>query len=304
MPASALPAPHQGTLAPLELATILRRAIQEDLGPGDVTTEATVPADATGRGLFLAKESGILAGATAAELVFAMVDPDTATTWKVADGNRVEAGAVVGEIRGRIRSLLAAERLALNVLQRMSGIATATRQMVQEVQPYGARVRDTRKTAPGLRSLDKWAVRIGGGVNHRMGLYDRMLIKDNHVAASGGIAAALRAAVESTAQMKKPCAIDIEARTLEEVSEALEAGGFDILLLDNMSRILPDSSLDTSTLHAAVRLVNGRYLTEASGNVTLRTAARIAASGVDYIACGCLTHSVKALDVSMRLVPD
>ena len=290
--------------APLELTTILRGALEEDLGTGDLTTEALVPVHAHGRGVFAAKEVGVLAGTAASEHVFALLEQTTSATWSVSDGENLNAGTIIGEVCGPIHALLAGERLALNVLQRMSGIASATRQMVLETKPYRARIRDTRKTAPGLRGLDKWAVRIGGGVNHRMGLYDRILIKNNHVAAVGGIDAALDAAVRATTQMETPCTIDIEAQSIGEVEEALEAGGFDVLLLDNMARISKDGSVDTTMLQDAVRLVDGRYLTEASGNVTLQSVRQIAASGVDYIACGCLTHSVKALDISMRLLPN
>ena len=295
----------QGCASHMNVTAILQRAIQEDLGAGDVTTAATIPnVAATGRGVFVAKESGVLAGIEPATQVFKIVGAEAVATWTHTDGEWIETGAVLGEVTGRIHTLLAAERVALNVLQRMSGIATETHRMVEEVKPLRAAIRDTRKTAPGLRQLDKWAVSIGGGVNHRMGLYDRMLIKDNHVTAAGGIKAALKAAGRYAINMNTPCAIDIEARTLEEVAEVLEVGGFEVLLLDNMARTMPDGSLDSTMLNTAVSMVNGKYLTEASGNVTLRTVRQIAASGVNFIACGCLTHSVKALDISLSLVAD
>lgn len=285
------------------LDDVLRRALAEDVGAGDVTTRATVPAGAPAEAQIQAKEDGVAAGLTAAARVFALVDDDVTVAWRVTDGASVAAGDAVGRLEGPARSLLTAERLALNLLQRMSGIATATARMVDAARPHGAKILDTRKTAPGLRLLDKWAVRLGGGTNHRLGLFDQILIKDNHIAAAGGVAEALAAARRYRAAHAPDLTVELETRTLEEVRVALRVmeahGGVDILLLDNMARLRPDGSVDATTLREAVDLVGGRARTEASGNVTLATVPAIAATGVDAISSGSLTHSVRALDLSM-----
>ena len=295
MTAAALP-PY---LSEADLDALIARALDEDVGAGDVTTQATVPPETAAEARFLAKEDGVLAGLMVAERVFARIDGAVAVAWTRADGEAVQAGTGFGTVHGRARSLLTAERLALNVIQRMSGIATATRRMAEAARP--ARILDTRKTAPGLRTLDKWAVRLGGGHNHRMGLYDQILIKDNHIAAVGGVAEALAAAQRYRATNNPDLTVEVEARTLEEVRAVLAAGGADIVLLDNMVRRREDGTLDVSMLDAAVRLVDGRMQTEASGNVTLETVAAIAATGVDAISSGTLTHSVRALDVSLKI---
>lgn len=279
------------------LLAVIEVALDEDVGTGDVTTEATVGADVRGEAHFLAKADGILAGQAVAEYVFDAVDGAVRCDWSRIDGETIYHGTVFGTARGRARSLLTAERLVLNVMQRMSGIATATRGFVDAVNGYPARILDTRKTAPGLRLLDKWAVQLGGGENHRLGLYDMILIKDNHVAAAGGITAALEAAdrYRSGSELK----IEIETRTLDEVREVLEAGLADRILLDNM--VVPGARPDVSLLQSAVELIDGRIPAEASGNVTLKTVAAIARTGVDYISCGALTHSVEALDISLEM---
>jgi nicotinate-nucleotide pyrophosphorylase (carboxylating) len=279
-------------------------ALAEDVGSGDVTTEATVPAHVVASGRFLAKADGILAGALAAERVFAAVDTRIRIDWLAADGDPLRAGGVFGTVRGPARGLLLGERLALNLLQRMSGIATLTRRMTEAVGPHRARILDTRKTAPGLRLLDKWAVRLGGGTNHRIGLYDRILIKDNHIAAAGGIYAALSAAAAFRKTTRRDVAIEIEARMLDEVRQVLDAGIGEIILLDNMVLRTETGDVDTTMLRDAVRLVAGRLVTEASGNATLDTIPAIAATGVDYISSGALTHSVQALDLSLKLEID
>ena len=288
-------------IRPLDVARVLESALREDMGFGDVTTEATIPPSTTGIGRFVAKEDGILAGLFVAKQLFGMVDSTAKVEWYERDGGTVAQGEIFGSVQARARSLLLAERLALNILQRMSGIATATREMVQAIEPFPARIRDTRKTVPGLRLLDKWAVRLGGGENHRLGLYDRILIKDNHIAAAGGIRPALEAAQTYARQSNRAIPVDVEARTLAEVSEALTVGGFEVLLLDNMARLRPDGSVDADMLQAAVVLVDGRFGTEASGNVTLQTVRAIAATGVDHISSGSLTHSVRALDISLKI---
>lgn len=288
-------------LDPVRLDALLCQWLEEDLGTGDVTTEATVPPEQQAQGLFLAKTEGVLAGLQVAQRVFHLVDPELQVIWHQEEGSWVSADTIFGHVIGRARSLLIAERLVLNLLQRMSGIATATRRLVERVRPYGTQVLDTRKTAPGLRLLDKWAVRIGGGTNHRLGLYDMMLIKDNHIAAAGSIRAAIEAVQRYREQHQPALLIEIEARSLEDVEAILTVGGVEWVLLDNLARQLPDGSLDVTLLREAVHRIGGRFRTEASGNITLATAEAIAATGVDAISCGALTHSVQALDLSLKL---
>ena len=282
-----------------DLPDLIARALAEDVGPGDVTTEATIPEGTAATARFLLKQDGVVAGLAVAERVFAAVDPELAVSWSAADGDALPAGTIFGEVTGRARSILVAERLALNLMQRMGGIATAAARMAEAARP--ATVLDTRKTAPGLRALDKWAVRLGGGRNHRAGLYDMVLVKDNHIAAAGGVRAALRAVAAHGADVP----VEVEARTLEEIDAVLAAADdgvrVDRVLLDNFARRRPDGSLDVAPLREAVARVGGRLQTEASGNVTLDSVAAIAATGVDFISSGALTHSVEALDVSLKV---
>lgn len=282
-----------------EIDALVGRALAEDVGAGDVTTLATVPPERRAEATFLAKESGVLAGLAVAERVFAALDPAVEVAWTAHDGAPVEAGAAFGTVRGPARAILTAERTALNLLQRMSGIATATARMVEAARP--ATVLDTRKTAPGLRALDKWAVRLGGGQNHRAGLFDAILVKDNHVAAAGGLRPAIEAARRYRENHAPGMLLEVEARTLDEVREVLEAGGADRVLLDNMVRHHDDGSIDVAMLAEAVRLVGGRLETEASGTITLETAAAVAATGVTFLSSGALTHSVRALDLSLAV---
>lgn len=282
------------------LLDLVERSLAEDVGNGDVTTLATVPDATQATGRFLARSEGVLAGARVVDLVFRVVDPKIRVHWLGEDGGRVMAGSTLARINGPARGVLTGERLALNLLQRMSGIATQTRRMVELAKPFGAHILDTRKTVPGLRVLDKWAVKLGGGRNHRIGLYDMVLIKDNHIAVAGGLVKAVTAARTYVAEKAVPLKIEVEVRTLEEVRRALDCEGIDVLLLDNMTR-MNDDKLDTSLLEEAVAIVGGRVLTEASGNVTLATVAQIARSGVDFISSGALTHSVSALDISLML---
>ena len=285
-----------------DLATIdalIARALAEDVGTGDVTTLATVPADRQAEAYFLAKEDGVLAGLAVAERVFSALDGRVGLSWDAEDGDAVAAGTRFGTAEGPARAILTGERLALNLMQRMSGIATATRRYVDAAA--GATILDTRKTAPGLRAFDKWAVRLGGGRNHRAGLYDMILVKDNHIAAAGGLRAAVEAARAFRAAHDERLLIEVETRTLEEVDALLAAGGVDRVLLDNMVRLHDDGFVDTSLLEEAVRRVGGRVETEASGNVTLATVPAIAATGVDFISSGALTHSVRALDISLKI---
>ncbi len=273
-----------------QIEPIVRRALSEDLGDGDVTTLGTIPAEAVYNGHFVAKQPGIVAGLQVAELAFRLADDRISFEAHVADGDPVSAGQIFATIRGPCRGLLSAERVALNFLQRMSGIATLTRRFAEAVQRTRAIILDTRKTAPGLRQIDKWAVRLGGGQNHRFGLYDMVLIKDNHIAAVGSISEAV-ARVRDIDDRHRP--IEVEVKTLAELQETLPLS-VDRILLDNMS---PDE------MRQAVRLASGRTPLEASGGVTLENVAEIAATGVDYISVGALTHSAKALDISLELDP-
>lgn len=281
---------------------LIPHALAEDVGTGDVTTQATIPAETQATARFKVKESGVIAGLAVAERVFAAVDPDLRVRWTAADGDRVEPGDRPGRVQGRARSILVAERLALNLVQRMGGIATAAHRMAEAARP--ATVLDTRKTAPGLRQLDKWAVALGGAANHRTGLWDMVLIKDNHIAAAGGVREALLAATQYLEANGLAVPVECETRTLAEVHEALAAHAdgarLHRLLLDNMAVRTADR-LDVSRLREAVGIVGGRVQTEASGNVTLETVRAIAETGVDFISSGALTHSVRALDVSLKV---
>jgi nicotinate-nucleotide pyrophosphorylase (carboxylating) len=274
------------TLAQVE--TIVRRALSEDIGDGDVTTQCTVPSDARLKGQLIAKEPGVVAGLEVVGLAFSILDERVQFAPLVADGERVKAGYVIGTVSGPGQALLSGERVALNFLQRMSGIATLTRRFVEAVEGTSAIILDTRKTAPGLRRFDKWAVRLGGGQNHRLGLYDMVLIKDNHIAAVGNISEAV-ARVRAEDNLKRP--IEVEVKGLAELKEALVLD-VDRIMLDNMS---------LAKMREAVSVTGGRVPLEASGNVSLENVAAIAATGVDYISVGLLTHSVQALDISLEL---
>jgi nicotinate-nucleotide pyrophosphorylase (carboxylating) len=273
---------------PLDISQCIKRALDEDIGSGDVTTDSIVPAGASLRGRIVAKQDGIVAGLAVTEEVFRTLDPDITFDAKVEDGSRVRKGAVLVDVAGPARALLTGERTALNFLGRMSGIATLTRQFVDAVAATNATILDTRKTAPGLRTLDKLAVQLGGGQNHRTGLFDMVLIKDNHIDFAGSITAA----VEGVRARGTTLPIEVETRTLENVREALELG-VDRILLDNMT---------PETMLAAVQLANGRAKLEASGNVTLEKVLEIARAGVDYISVGALTHSPRVFDVSLEWV--
>jgi nicotinate-nucleotide pyrophosphorylase (carboxylating) len=271
-----------------QLDVIIHTALAEDLGDGDVTTLNTVPAGARLTGDFLVKAPGVLAGLQVAQRVFVLLDPAVEFRALAADGDRVDRGAIVAVVTGPGRAILSGERVALNLLQRMSGIASATRRYVDAVAGTRAVILDTRKTVPGLRLLDKWAVRLGGGSNHRFGLFDMALIKDNHIAAVGSITEAVRRVREGDSRQRP---IEVEVMNLDQLREAL-ALPIDRILLDNMS---------CEMMRAAVDVAARKIPLEASGNVNLDTVAAIAATGVDFISVGALTHSVKALDISLDL---
>ena len=276
-------------LNPLLIEDSVRRALEEDLGrAGDITTTATIPASAGARAVIASREAGVIAGLPMAETAFRMIAPGLRFTPLMGDGNHVSPGDVVAEIEGSARAVLSAERVALNFLGRLSGIATLTNHFVQKVAGTECRIVCTRKTTPGLRAFEKYAVRCGGGFNHRYGLDDAVLIKDNHIAVAGGVAAALRAAKASVGHLVK---IEIEVDTLAQLHEVL-AEGADVVLLDNMG---------VDQLREAVALVEGAMLTEASGGVNLDTVAAIAATGVDMVSVGALTHSPRVLDLGLDI---
>ncbi|GAQ83108.1 Quinolinate phosphoribosyl transferase [Klebsormidium nitens] len=288
-----------------ELSTIIQLALKEDAGDrGDVTCLATIPPVTQAEAQFLAKADGVLAGVAVADAVFREVDPTLKVEWSAEDGDLIAKGQHFGTVRGNARSILTAERIALNFMQRMSGIATATRKMAEAAKP--ARILETRKTAPGLRLIDKWAVLIGGGENHRMGLFDMVMIKDNHIAAAGGIEGAVEGAREYLRENNLDMGVEVETRTLAEVEAVLGClgegrGRVTRVMLDNMVTVSPDGGVDTDMLRTAVKLIDGRCETEASGNVTLATVNAIGATGVTFISSGALTHSVTALDISLNI---
>jgi nicotinate-nucleotide pyrophosphorylase (carboxylating) len=273
----------------LLIEPLVRAALVEDLGrAGDITTDAIVPADAEVEAIVAARQPGILAGLDAALLAFELLDPGLRIERLRDDGGRIVRGEAVARIAGRARAVLAAERTALNILSRMSGVATATRLLADAIAGYEARIVCTRKTTPGLRILEKEAVRLGGGANHRFGLDDAMLIKDNHIALAGGVKPALERARAHAGHLVK---IELEVDTLDQLAEAL-AVGVDAVLLDNMS---------PETLRRAVAMVAGRAVTEASGRISPETAAAVAASGVDLISSGWITHSAPILDLGLDI---
>jgi nicotinate-nucleotide pyrophosphorylase (carboxylating) len=273
----------------LIIEPVVRAALLEDLGrAGDITTDAVVPAEARVEAVIAARQPGVLAGLDAALLAFELLDPALRIERLRADGDRISRGETVAQISGRARGVLGAERTALNLLSRMSGVATATRALADAIAGYKAKIVCTRKTTPGLRTLEKEAVRLGGGANHRFGLDDAMLIKDNHIALAGGVRAALERAQRHAGHLVK---IEIEADTLDQLAEALEVG-VDAVLLDNMT---------PETLRRAVAMVDGRAVTEASGRISPETAAAVAATGVDLISSGWITHSAPILDLGLDI---
>lgn len=275
------------------LHTVIAAALAEDIGDGDHTSLATIPAGSQGKARLLVKDTGILAGVELALEVFAMVDPGLKAEVFIHDGAEVKPHDVVLEVTGDSQSILRAERVVLNFMQRMSGIATRANEVADVLKGTNTKVLDTRKTTPGLRYVEKWSVKIGGGVNHRFGLYDMILIKDNHVDYSGGI----RQAIENTQQYLKDTgrklAVEIEVRNLEELEQVLQTGGVNRILLDNF---------ELDELRQAVDMISGRYITEASGGITIDNVRDYADCGVDYVSMGSLTHSVKSLDLSLKAV--
>ena len=271
------------------LDRLIDMALREDLGPGDITTESVVPETLWARAEFIAKEEGVVAGLPVAGRVFKRLDPETEFRAEVAEGSAVKAGAVLAVVAGRARTILTGERVALNFVRHLSGIATRTRRLVAAVEGLRAVVLDTRKTTPGLRALEKYAVRAGGGRNHRFGLFDGILIKDNHIRAAGGIREAV---ARARARAPHTLKVEVEVQSLDEVEEAVAAGA-DIIMLDNMP---------VAAMREAVRRIGGRALVEASGGITEENVREVAATGVDFISAGALTHSARALDISLEIV--
>ena len=270
---------------------LIKLAFKEDIGDGDHTTLSTIPATAVGKVQLIIKEDGVLAGVEIARQIFHTFDPELKITVFIQDGTEVKYGEIAFTVEGKIQSLLQTERLVLNVMQRMSGIATTTRKYAKELEGTKTKVLDTRKTTPGMRMIEKEAVRIGGGKNHRIGLFDMILLKDNHVDFAGGIENAIVRAKEYCWKIGKNLPIEIEVRSFEELNKAMEIGGIDRIMLDNFN---------VENTRKAVELVNGRFELESSGGITFDTLRKYAETGVDYISVGALTHSVKSLDMSLK----
>lgn len=275
------------------ITEFIKNALAEDMGDGDHTSLSTIPADTQGRARLLVKEDCTLAGVDLAVKIFRYLDEKIRMEIFKNDGDTVELGDEAFFVTGNVHTILKAERLVLNCMQRMSAIATQTAQVVELLKGTKTKVLDTRKTTPGIRFMEKWAVRIGGGVNHRMGLYDMILIKDNHVDYAGGIREAIASAKNYLQKQHKQLDIEIEVRNLKELDEAMAADGVQRIMLDNF---------DFETLKKAVEIIGGRFVTEASGGITVENVRRYAECGVDYVSMGALTHSVKSIDLSLKAV--
>jgi nicotinate-nucleotide pyrophosphorylase (carboxylating) len=276
-----------------DLLAFINAALLEDVREGDHTSLSTVPENAVGKARLLVKDNGILAGVELAELIFKTVDPELIIEVLINDGEPIKYGDIVLYVEGRDRSILTAERLVLNCMQRMSGIATVTKEIVQKLEGTKCKVLDTRKTTPNFRLIEKWAVKIGGGVNHRFGLFDMILIKDNHVDYAGGIKEALLSAQKYLETKNLDIPIEIEVRNIDELKQVLEIGGVIRIMLDNFS---------FEDIKKALVIIDGRFPVEASGGITPETVRDYALCGVDYVSMGYLTHSVKSLDLSLKAV--
>lgn len=274
------------------LHTFIERALREDLGDGDHSSLSCIPPEQVSQAHLLVKESGLLAGVTLAERIFQHYDARLSVDVRVPDGARVDPGQIALIVDGPARSILAVERLVLNCMQRMSGIATETRKYVDAVAGTKVEIMDTRKTTPNFRLPEKWAVLIGGGKNHRLGLFDMIMLKDNHIKVAGGVRNAINQTKGYLRASGKKLRIEVETRTLDEVRDAVKAGGVDVIMLDNMSG---------AEMQVAVREIGGRCKTEASGGITLENIRDVAASGVDCISVGALTHTVNSLDLSLKI---
>ncbi|MFP4060280.1 MAG: carboxylating nicotinate-nucleotide diphosphorylase [Bacteroidales bacterium] len=276
-----------------ELEKFILNAIQEDIGEGDHSSMACIPADASGKAKLLVKQEGILAGSDIARQVFQLIDPNTSLESFIEDGAKIKTGDVVFHVSGLIQSILKSERLVLNIMQRMSGIATRTRAYVDKIADLPTKILDTRKTTPGMRFLEKAAVRTGGGENHRMGLYDMIMLKDNHIDFAGGIRQAIQKTKEYIKHNNLKIKVEIEARNLKDIRDIMETGEVDVILLDNFT---------PETTKKAVEMINGRYLTESSGGITLDNIREYALCKVDFISVGALTHQISSLDLSLKAI--
>jgi nicotinate-nucleotide pyrophosphorylase (carboxylating) len=276
-----------------QIDQLIKQAIAEDIGDGDHSSLACIPDDAKGEVQLLVKEAGVLAGTEIARKVIAEIDPELKMKVYIADGSRIKKGDIALTISGRVLSILQAERLILNFMQRMSGIATQTAVYADKVSDLKAKVLDTRKTTPGLRAIEKMAVALGGGENHRMGLYDMIMLKDNHIDFAGGIKPAIEQTQAYLKKVGKPLRIEVEVRNFDELNEVLSIGGIHRIMLDNFS---------TEDTLRAVEMINGRYEIESSGGITLKTLRAYAECGVDFISVGALTHHIKSLDLSLKAV--
>ena len=276
-----------------ELDGIIKNAIREDIGPGDYSSLACIPEDARGKAKLLVKESGIIAGVEFAKMIFKEVDPDLSIETFLADGDSVNVGDIVFFVTGSSQSILKAERLVLNAMQRMSAIATMTHKFVEVLKGTNTRILDTRKTTPGVRAIEKWAVTIGGGVNHRFALYDMIMLKDNHIDFAGGVDMAIKKTKDYLAENNLDLKIIVEARSLDEIKQILDHQGIHRILIDNFNY---------EDTEKAVALISGQCETESSGGITLQTARKYAECGVDYISSGALTHSVINMDLSLKAI--
>lgn len=275
------------------LNEFIRAAFKEDIGDGDHSTLASIPENAHGKAQLLIKETGVVAGLELAKKIFRHFDPTLTVSLLKKDGQAVNPGDIGLTVEGKAASILTTERLVLNCMQRMSGIATQTHRLVQKIKHTKAKLLDTRKTTPNFRMMEKWAVSIGGGENHRFALYDMIMLKDNHIDFAGGIPKAIQATKDYLKTNNLNLKIEVETRNLDEVRQVMEIGGIDFVMLDNM---------DYATMRAAVGLIDGRFLTEASGGITEDTLTEVAECGVDYISVGALTHQVRSLDISLKAV--
>lgn len=275
----------------IEIEKLIQNALLEDVGDGDHSSRACIPPDARGKAKLIVKQHGIISGIDIAKRVFDITGPLARFDQLIGDGDEVARGDIVFTIEGNIQTILKSERLVLNIMQRMSGIATATRVYVNKLEGLPTRILDTRKTTPGTRVLEKMAVKTGGGENHRMGLYDMIMLKDNHVDYAGGIKAAITKTKKYLKDTGKTLEIEIEARTLDDVKKILEVGGIQRIMLDNF---------DLSSTREAVKIIDGKYETESSGGITLETIRDYASCGVDFISVGALTHQIKSVDMSLK----
>ncbi|HMP99369.1 MAG TPA: carboxylating nicotinate-nucleotide diphosphorylase [Cyclobacteriaceae bacterium] len=281
-----------GYLSKEAIVKFIDAALAEDIGEGDHSSLGAIPTNTQSKARLLVKDAGVLAGVELARMIFERFDLNLKVDVQLRDGDRIQKGDVAFVVSGPARSILSTERLVLNCMQRMSGIATYTAKLVKLIEGTDAKLMDTRKTTPNFRIAEKWAVLIGGGINHRFALYDMVMLKDNHIDMAGGIAQAIANTKAYLQQQRKELKIEIETRSIEEVKQVLEVGGVDVIMLDNMN---------TASMREAVRLIDGKYKTEASGGITESTIRAVAETGVDYISVGALTHSVKSLDLSLKV---